>query len=165
LLEIRCLDGQFTFLYRVSEQLHLNLMVGLTKHFVLKVFVAFFDCRYFLNKRGTSQTEKVSKEHQKIKIILSSKDSHKFYCFTKQEVIFNVKDFFLNIFNFWLSDFPTKNKTHCVPTFRSILSLSDVSSRFQGYHPCLHVAHRNTHVNGANFVINHHETHVNTLKS
>jgi len=30
---------------------------------------------------------------------------------------------------------------------------------------CLHVAYRNTRANGANFVVNHHKTRVNTLKS
>jgi len=32
-------------------------------------------------------------------------------------------------------------------------------------HPCLHTAHGNTLVIGANFVVNCHKTRVNTLKS
>jgi len=36
---------------------------------------------------------------------------------------------------------------------------------FQVYCPCSHVAHRNTRVNGANFIEDRHKTRVNTLKS
>jgi len=54
---------------------------------------------------------------------------------------------------------PTENKTHYMPTFRYI------HTRFQVYRPCPHVAHQNTRVNGANFVVNSHEARVNTLES
>jgi len=47
----------------------------------------------------------------------------------------------------------------------TVCQLSGVSIRFQVYGLCLHVAHRNTRVKGENFVINCHQTHVNTLKS
>jgi len=50
-------------------------------------------------------------------------------------------------------------------TFRCIHPLSGVSTRFQLYQPCLHMAHRKTNANGANFVINCHKTRANTLKS
>jgi len=46
----------------------------------------------------------------------------------------------------------------------TVCQISGVYTRFQVYHPCLHVAHRNSCVNGANFVINHYKTCVNTLK-
>jgi len=58
-----------------------------------------------------------------------------------------------------LYNFPTKNKTH------TVCQLSGVSTRFQMYRPCLHVANRNARVNGANFAVNRHKTRVNTLKS
>jgi len=47
---------------------------------------------------------------------------------------------------------------------RTICQLSGVSTRFQVYCPYLQVVHRNTCVNGANFVMNRHKTHLNTLK-
>jgi len=46
-----------------------------------------------------------------------------------------------------------------MPTFRCIHPLSGVLG------PGLHVAHRHTSASGANFVVNRHKTHVNTLKS
>jgi len=55
-------------------------------------------------------------------------------------------------------DIPTENKTHCMPTFRCIHPLSGVSPLFTCGTP-------NTHVNGANFILNCHNTLVNTLKS
>jgi len=47
----------------------------------------------------------------------------------------------------------------------TVCQLSGVSTRFQVYRPCLHLAHRNTHVNGANFVINSLKSSVNTFKT
>jgi len=38
-------------------------------------------------------------------------------------------------------------------------------ANFQVYCPYLHVAHWNTGVNGANFVVSYHKTLVNALKS
>jgi len=52
------------------------------------------------------------------------------------------------------ANFPPEN----MPTFKRIHPL-------QVYCPCLHVVHWNTHVNGANFIVNCHKTRVNTLKS
>jgi len=49
-----------------------------------------------------------------------------------------------------------------LPKIRHTLcQLSGVSTCFQVYRPCLHVAHQNRCVNGANFDLNRHKTHVN----
>jgi len=47
----------------------------------------------------------------------------------------------------------------------TVCQLSGVPARFQVYSACLHVAHQNTSVNGANFIVNCHKTPVITLKS
>jgi len=52
--------------------------------------------------------------------------------------------------------------TSLMKIWHTVCQLSGVSARFQVYRPCLHVAHRNTRVNGANFILNRN---VNTLKS
>jgi len=44
---------------------------------------------------------------------------------------------------------PTENET-------PVCQLSGVSTRFQVYCPCLHLAHWNASVNGANFTVNRH---------
>jgi len=47
----------------------------------------------------------------------------------------------------------------------AVCQISGVSTCFQVYPPCLQVAHRNTHVNGTNFIVNCHKTRLNALKS
>jgi len=49
-----------------------------------------------------------------------------------------------------------------LPKIRHIVcQLSGVSTRFQLYHPCLHMLQQNMSVNGENFVVNRHKICVN----
>jgi len=67
-------------------------------------------------------------------------------------------------FKFYFNIFNSSRNLKASITLPKICQLSWVT-HFQVYRPCLQVAHWNTHVNGANFVVNRHKTLVNTLKS
>jgi len=89
--------------------------------------------------------------------------------FDGYESIFNVKCYVLAHQEYFQASLPSFLSFPHLPSLKKIrhtvYQLSGVSSRSQGYRTCLQVAHQNTLVHGANFIVICHKTLVNTLKS